>query len=216
MSLERRKKLLALAEKFNFKIIENDDDYFFNDQKIPHLPIASAKNAQQVIYIGSLDKSFSNNLSTGYIVADANLIQRFASKHALISQHSTDISEIALAQLLSSGQIKKHINRNKKVYAARKKHLMHLIKKELGGFATANHPSYGLSCWLTLNTGIDLKILKADLIELKISITTGEGYTSTPNKQKGLILGFGNLNEAEATEGVLRIKHAMLKQTLSS
>lgn len=216
MSIERRKKLLTLAQKHDFVIIENDDDYYFNNQKVPYLPIASAIDAQQqVVYIGSLDKAVSNSLSIGYIVSDEKLVKQFANKHALISQQNMDISEIALAQLLSSGQIKKHINRNNKIYAARQAHVLHLIKKELNEFATVTSPNYGLSFWLQLNANIDLKKLTNDLNQLKVSITSSAAYTADSDKPEGLILGFGNLNEIEATEGILRIKHAMLKQTLN-
>lgn len=50
MSKTRRKKLLALAGKYDFLIIEDDNDHEFNFSHIATLPIASLANSNRVIY----------------------------------------------------------------------------------------------------------------------------------------------------------------------
>lgn len=212
LSLARRKKLLTLAEKFNFKIVENDDGYYFNYQRIAYLPLASSQNFNHVIYIGSLAKAISSSLSIGYIVGDAAFIHHCAKKHALISQHNLHITEMALDHLLTTGQIKKHINRNKKVYESRMKHLLDLIKKELSDFVSVTSPSYGLNLWLKVDKIINLERLITDLKRLNVSITSDKTYAKVPQTTQGIVLGFANLNEDEATEGVYRMKQAILAQ----
>ena len=55
----RRIKLLSLAEKFGFIIIEDDYDYDFHYLSSPILPLVSADTKGMVVYIGTLSKTIA-------------------------------------------------------------------------------------------------------------------------------------------------------------
>ncbi|MFN0213240.1 MAG: PLP-dependent aminotransferase family protein, partial [Saprospiraceae bacterium] len=56
MPAERRLKLLQLAQKQGFCILEDDYDYDFHYNSNPILPLASADAGRNVVYVGSLSK----------------------------------------------------------------------------------------------------------------------------------------------------------------
>ena len=64
LSAERRLHLLNLVRKYRFAIIE--DDYDFNYNHAPILPLASHDDRKNVIYIGSVCKTVAPVFRIGY------------------------------------------------------------------------------------------------------------------------------------------------------
>jgi GntR family transcriptional regulator / MocR family aminotransferase len=60
LSASRRIKLLSLAEKYGFIIIEDDYDYDFHYLSSPMLPLVSADTKGMVVYIGTLSKTIAH------------------------------------------------------------------------------------------------------------------------------------------------------------
>jgi GntR family transcriptional regulator/MocR family aminotransferase len=65
----RRMKLLCLANQYGFTIIEDDYDYDFHYCSSPILPLISADDCGMVVYVGTLSKTVSPAIRTGYIIA---------------------------------------------------------------------------------------------------------------------------------------------------
>lgn len=217
MPAENREKLLQLAITYRFKIIENDDCYYYHYQK-PIQAIASAKKFKHTIYVGALSKALSSSLSTSYIISDEKFIQQCAQHHALINQQPNHISEIALVLLLESGKLKKHITQSKRVYETRKNALFNLIQLELSEHVNINDLNTGLAFWVTLKSHVNLKRLMKDLAKLKVNIKSNHDYLednvalNSNSQPQGIMLGFGSLNQSEAHEGIMRIKRAFQLQ----
>lgn len=73
MNMDRRIRLLILAEQYDFKIIEDDSDHEFHYSNTPMFPIASIDGAKRVIYIGSFSKVLAPAIRVGYIAASSEL-----------------------------------------------------------------------------------------------------------------------------------------------
>lgn len=80
MPLEKRKRLLNLAEKHNFLIVEdNPYGYFIYDAgKIPTLK--ALDRHRRVIYLGSFSKTLFPSIRLGYIAADQEINYRNMNK----------------------------------------------------------------------------------------------------------------------------------------
>jgi GntR family transcriptional regulator/MocR family aminotransferase len=74
----RRIRLLSLAERYGFIIIEDDYDYDYHYNSSPILPLVSSDTHGMVIYIGTLSKTISPAMRTGYVIAPPNLILELA------------------------------------------------------------------------------------------------------------------------------------------
>ncbi|WP_052732303.1 aminotransferase class I/II-fold pyridoxal phosphate-dependent enzyme [Hymenobacter terrenus] len=84
LSAERRVRLLQLAERYDFIIMEDDYDFDFHYDGSPILPLASANRAGRVLYLGSLSKVLAPGFRVGYIVAPADIIAELAHLRVLI------------------------------------------------------------------------------------------------------------------------------------
>jgi GntR family transcriptional regulator/MocR family aminotransferase len=208
MTAERRLKLLMLAEQYDFVIVEDDYDHEFHFHHHPVFPLASTNHAGRVIYVGSLSKVLAPGLRVGYLVASKEIINQCASEVMLIDRQGSSVTELAVATLMESGEIKRHIRRTLKVYNERRNVLIDLLQNELGQFMNFDSPNGGLAIWLRLNDDIDInKLVQKALLE-KVRILPGSLFSESFANINGIRLGFGSLNATELATGIQRLKRA--------
>ncbi len=163
-----------------------------------------------MIYVGSLSKVLAAGLRVGYLVASKHVIHQCASEVMLIDRQGNSVTELAVAGLMESGEIKRHIRRTVKTYHERRNVLIELLKSELNEFVSFNPPSGGLAIWLQLIDGVDInKIVKNALIE-KVAILPAALFSEGNLNINAIRLGFGSLNVNELTTGIQRIKLAFV------
>ncbi|HPH06752.1 MAG TPA: PLP-dependent aminotransferase family protein [Methylotenera sp.] len=209
MTAERRLKLLMLAEQYDFVIVEDDYDHEFHFHHHPVFPLASSNDAGRVIYVGSLSKVLAPGLRIGYLVASKEIINQCASEVMLIDRQGNSVTELAVAALLESGEIKRHIRRTLKVYNDRRNVLIDLLRNELGEFINFDSPNGGLAIWLRLNEDIEMNKLVQNALREKVKILPGSLFSESEVDVNGIRLGFGSLNTNELTTGVHRLKRVL-------
>ncbi len=79
-------------------------------------PLASLPHSELVIHVGSLSKVFAPGVRLGYMVASPTIIQSITEDILLIDRQGNNITELALADLMQRGEIKRHIRKNEKKY----------------------------------------------------------------------------------------------------
>jgi GntR family transcriptional regulator / MocR family aminotransferase len=208
MTAERRLKLLMLAEQYDFTIVEDDYDHEFHFSHHPVFPLASTNHGGRVIYVGSLSKVLAPGLRVGYLVATPGLIARCAQEVMLIDRQGNSITELAVAELMDSGEIKRHIRRTFKIYNERRNLLIALVKNELKEYVTFDAPDGGLAIWLRLKEGIDVEKVAAQALMHKVRILPGTLFSESAHSVHAIRLGFGSLTTMELEKGVLALKTA--------
>ncbi|WP_394393238.1 PLP-dependent aminotransferase family protein [Shewanella woodyi] len=181
LSLERRIRLLALSEKYNFIIIEDDYDHEFHFSHKPMLPLASMETAGRVIHIGSLSKILAPGLRLGYMVAPEGFIQRCGQEILLIDRQGNAVTELAVAELMRNGEMKRHIRRALKIYQQRRDHAVERVRKILP-MAQFTIPAGGLALWLRFDKTLDMSKLQKDAKVLGVSVLLGDLFLEKVRK----------------------------------
>jgi len=211
LSVARRIRLLALAKKFNFLILEDDYDHEFHFSHSPMLPLASMESEGCVIHIGSLSKVLAPGLRLGYMVASKDFIQRCVAQILLIDRQGNALTELAVAEMMRNGELKRHIRRALKIYKIRRDYAVQRVREMLPS-VNFSIPAGGLALWLCFDSTIDMEKLERDAQALKLTILPGHLFSGRRKKVSALRLGYANLNESEFDQGLMRLASALQKE----
>jgi GntR family transcriptional regulator/MocR family aminotransferase len=206
LSAGRRMKLIHLAEKYRFVIIEDDYDYEFHYQSSPILPLASVDKQGMVVYIGSFSKTISPAIRIGYIVAPPNLINEVAKLRMILDGQGDPVIEQAVAELLNEGQIRRHMKKSMKVYKERRDFMTTMLKEKLSDIIDFKIPEGGLSIWAKFDKRFPVPALAEKLMKKNLILSKGLIHDLAPGKKlNSTRLGFGwmNLDEAERAINLL-------------
>lgn len=202
-SEENKIKILELANKYDFYIIEDDfltDLTFSNNKKTP---LKSIDKSNKVIFIKSFSKIFMPGVRIGFITLPNKLF-----KNIVKAKHTTDISSSGFLQrafdlYLREGYWKNHIMNIKKVYE--EKYL--LIIRELERLRRFNidylPPNGGLCLWLKLPEDIDGFQLYKEAGENNLSLVPGKVFYINDTIYSNYIrLSFGSASTSEIIEAI--------------
>lgn len=207
MPPERRIRLLALAEQYEFVIVEDDYDHEFHFAHRPVLPLASAQNWERLLYIGSLSKLLSPSLRIGYLAGAEDVIARAGAEIMMIDRQGDPATEAAAAELMREGVLKSHTRKVLRLYEERRHCLAEALRAALGARAAFSVPQGGLALWVNFAPGTVLSPVA--LGRQKIGVTPGQAFATNGHGTNGARLGFGSMNEAELRDAVARLTRAL-------
>ncbi|WCT11163.1 PLP-dependent aminotransferase family protein [Mucilaginibacter jinjuensis] len=210
LSSQRRMRLLELAMKYKFAIIEDDYDFDFQYTCSPILPLASADYYGSVIYVGSFCKVIAPGIRIGFMVAPKNFIKEATMLRRLIDRQGEHLLEEAMANLLKNGDIGRHLKKANKLYHERRDMLCQLMREQLSEYVSFKTPDGGFAAWVTYRDDIDATKVSQIASEMGLSISSGVDYYYDPNyKNQSIRVGFASLNEAEMNEALSIWKKAI-------
>ena len=202
LSAARRMRLLSLAGSAGFVIIEDDYDYDFHYQSSPILPLISADNMGMVVYIGTLSKTISPAIRTGYVVAPINLITELARLRQLIDTQGDPLMELALADLFQDGTIKRTLKKALQEYRHRRDFVCSALSRLLADKIDFKVPDGGLSIWAKFHPSIPLPSLAQQLKEKGIILSNGLIHNTTSATLNATRMGFGWMTEKESEKAI--------------
>jgi GntR family transcriptional regulator / MocR family aminotransferase len=202
---ERRMRLLALAEKYRFAIIEDDYDYDFHYASKPMMPMASLDRHGSVIYIGTLTKTLAPAFRIGFMTGPADFI-RLAGNYRRFMDHQGDsLLENAVAALYQDGTISRHIKKSVRIYKDRRDHFCKLLTNELGNAVSFKVPDGGMAVWTTFKNE-KLPQLSTAVLKKGLVLNNGLEYNTHKTNYNAARLGFASLNFDEQKTAIEIIK----------
>lgn len=204
---DRRLRLLALSSQFGFTIIEDDYDHEFHFAHQPLLPLASFDPS--VLYIGSMSKLLSPSLRLGYVTAPEKFIKRAAEEIVLIDRQGDQVTEEAVAELVESGEVRRHANRALKIYASRREKLAVMLRTELGDLVDFRVPDGGLAFWLSFDSQASLDRLEKNAGAFGLSFLPSRSFSGKDDGRRGIRMGFAGLDDQGIRDAVWRMKTAI-------
>lgn len=204
----RRMRLLALAEQFDFVIIEDDYSHEFHFAHRPMLPLASVDRRGKVVYVGSMSKLLTPSLRIGYLIAPAPFIERAAAQVTIIDRQGDPATEAAVADLLASGDIRSHTKKVMKVYTERRNLLANLLEAHFDGWLSFELPVGGLAVWATCVRDVDMQALQRAATQEGVRFLSADSFSLDAQPVAALRLGFGSMNTDEMTLAVKGLRRA--------
>ncbi|MGL4655699.1 MAG: PLP-dependent aminotransferase family protein [Sarcina sp.] len=208
-SLEKKKKIIELAKKYDFYILE--DDYLSElryDKILEHIPYRDL-DKDRVIYVKSFSKIFLPGVRVGYLVAPEKFSDILEHSKASSDISTSSLMQRALELYIRKGYWKKHVETLNKEYTKRYSYVVKLIKNKLGEYIDFVEPRGGLNLFLNIKKEIDIeaKELFYELIKKKTIITPGIIYFHNPRDgKKSFKIGFSEIDYNKIEQGINNIQ----------
>lgn len=218
LSLERRKRVLELAVKYQTLIIEDDPygDLYFDAPPPPSLLALSAQvpgSRDWLVHCGSLSKVLSPGLRVGWMVAPPELLAKATMCKQFSDAHTSTFAQATAAQYLAGGHMSATLARVREVYGARAKTMGEALRNDLGAEIDFVQPQGGLFVWARL-TGAGGKIkdgnefAKRAIAEGVAFVPGAPFYCANPDLST-LRLSFATADEGKIREGIGRLAKAL-------
>ena len=218
LSLERRKRVLELAVKYQTLIIEDDPygDLYFDAPPPPSLLALSAQvpgSRDWLVHCGSLSKVLSPGLRVGWMVAPPELLAKATMCKQFSDAHTSTFAQATAAQYLAGGHMPGTLARVREVYGARAKTMGDALRSDLGAAIDFVQPQGGLFVWARL-TGAGGKIkdgnefAKRAIAEGVAFVPGAPFYCANPDLST-LRLSFATADEGKIREGIGRLAKAL-------
>lgn len=218
LSLERRKKVLEMAVKYQTLIVEDDPygDLYFGEAPPPSLLALSAGvpgSRELLAHCGSLSKVLSPGLRVGWMIAPAELLAKATMCKQFSDAHTSTFAQATAAQYLKAGRMPATLTHVRKVYGERANAMGAALKRELGDAIEFTQPQGGLFFWARL-TGAGGKSKDAGefakkAIEQLVAFVPGAPFYASNPDLATLRLSFATADVARIEEGVARLGKAL-------
>ncbi|HRJ41528.1 MAG: PLP-dependent aminotransferase family protein [Caldilineaceae bacterium] len=212
MSLERRKAMVALCQKYGVPILEDDCyvDLRFEGQDVTSLH--ALDDTGLVMYVASFSKIIGPGMRLGYLTAPKEILQR-----AMGAKSGGSVNTFAsfAVHRFSQDNLMSHIETINDVQLEKRDAMLAALDEHFSAEGVSwSRPQGGIFIWLKLREGAD-----AAAIRDKILATDDVGYLSGNNFAADGISGknclrlcFGYNTAGEIGEGMARLSAALRRE----
>lgn len=170
-------RVVQLAEKHDFRVVEND--IYADLDPEPRPSLASLDQLNRVVYISSFSKTISPNIRVGYLAANPDLLEDLAQLKMLSGLTSSEFSERVAHGALIDGRWRKHIKGlRERLAKAHEGAASSLLKL---GFEIFLEPKAGIFLWARHPAIADATELASKASEQDILL--GPGHLFSPDLQ---------------------------------
>ncbi|RYY98728.1 MAG: PLP-dependent aminotransferase family protein [Comamonadaceae bacterium] len=217
LSLERRRKVLELAVKYQTLVVEDDPygDLYFGAAPPPSIMALSNEvpgSRELLAHCGSLSKVLSPGLRIGWMIAPAALLSRATMCKQFSDAHTSTFAQATAAQYLRSGRMPATLANVRRVYGERAQAMGNALRRELGDAVAFEQPAGGLFFWARL-TGAGGGLADAGefarrAIEQLVAFVPGAPFYAEKPDHSTFRLSFATANVERIEEGIGRLAQA--------
>src|SRR3954453_23737091 len=206
LSLDKRRRLLELAEHYDFLVFE-DDPYVelrFEGERLPTM--LSLDSGEHVVYASSFSKTVCPGIRVGYLAGPAEVITQIQKIATETYISPSMVSESIVNEFCRSGAIDSSIDTVKNALRERVQRLGAALESQLPE-ARFKAPDGGYFLWVDLPEEADVDALFAAAQDRGVVFVKGTDFL-LEGGQNSLRLAYSGVTVDEIDEGVKRLADA--------
>ncbi|MER2029941.1 MAG: PLP-dependent aminotransferase family protein [Solibacillus sp.] len=199
-----KKKIVALAEKYDVYIVE--DDFLAElDTDLKSDPLFAYEPNERVIYVKSFSKVFLPGLRIATVVLPEKMISSFVHSKFSADFNTSPLSQGALEIYLKNGMFHYHLEKVKRLYSTKMNLLLEACSLYLPGYVQFTKPKSGFYLTIFLPSVIDVDKLIYMLHEKHIYVDNASRMFLSENKQKAIRLSISQVDENKIHLGIQQL-----------
>lgn len=220
LSLERRMKLIQMADDYGVPIIE-DDPYGqlrYSGDHLPALVLLDGEHLESrardghgyfegnVIYTSTFSKTLAPGLRLGWIVAPVEVIKRCVQCKQGMDLHSSSLIQMVAYEVAKDGFLEQHVRRIRQVYAHRRDVMLAAMERYFPEEVQWTRPEGGLFLWAWLPEHMDTaELLKIAVETQQVAFVPGHAFYPDGSGKNTMRLNFSNATPDMIEEGIRRL-----------
>jgi 2-aminoadipate transaminase len=220
LSLERRRRLLEIADKYGVPIVE-DDPYGQLRFEGNHLPAVVALDGKEgcnpesgkdgvcysgnVIYLSTFSKVLAPGLRLGWVVAPTEVIHKLVQAKQGADLHTSTFTQMVAYEVARHGFIDEHVQLIRRVYKERRDVMLLSMEEHFPTQVRWTHPQGGLFLWVTLPQGVNSAQVLKEALDQKVAFVPGASFHPTGGGENTFRLNFSSSTPEQIIEGIKRL-----------
>jgi DNA-binding transcriptional MocR family regulator len=206
LSLEKRRRLVELAQRFDFVVFE-DDPYVelrFEGDEMPTM--LSLDDSGHVVYASSFSKTVCPGIRVGYLIGAERLMSGISELATNTYISPSMVSQAIVAEFCRSGAIERSIETVKRALHERRDRLADALGEHLpdANFIT---PQGGYFLWAELGEGADSPALAEAAEERGVKVVQGTDFL-LDGGEDAVRLSYSGVTPDQIDEAVARLAAA--------
>ncbi len=183
LAVERRRRLVELAEEHDFLVVEDDvyGDLRYEGDALPTL--LSLDPNGRVLQIGSFSKTVMPGLRLGWVVGHPDVVAAMARV-----RRDLGVGQLVarvMGDYLAEGLLDPHIADVNALYRTKRDAVLAALERHCTGLMTWNRPEGGYFVWLELAEGVDGRQLQRRAMAQGVICRPGERFYGEPDDASG-------------------------------
>jgi 2-aminoadipate transaminase len=215
LSMERRLKLIELADRYGVPIIE-DDPYGQLRYEGEHLTSVVSLDDQyrnhsggcyhgNVIYLSTFSKTLAPGIRLAWVVAPVEVIRKMVMAKQGTDLHTSTFNQLVAYEVSRGGFLDQHIKLIRKVYKERRDVMLAAMDRYFPAECDWTQPAGGLFLWNVMPEYLDAKEVFQAAIKEHVAFVPGEAFYPKPGGFNTMRLNFSNATEEKIQEGIMRL-----------
>lgn len=206
MSLARRRRLIELAEQYDFVILEDAPYSDLRYEGVPMPPIYTLDTNGRTFYLGSFSKTLAPQ-RIGWVVAPSKVIRKMSFLKMAMDVCTPTLTQAVFAEFCERGLLDSHIETLKAAYGKKRNAMLGALDRFMPVGVEWTNPQGGMFVWVTLPTEMDAEKVFHAALEKDVAFVIGSAFfADSENAPKNTLrLNFVTPSEAMIVEGLRRL-----------
>ncbi|SMP59193.1 PLP-dependent aminotransferase family protein [Anoxynatronum buryatiense] len=210
-SVERRKQLVELANRFDLPIVEDNPygELRFEGQRPP--AVKSFDTQGRVLFLGTFSKTFCPGMRLGWTLGEGELLNKFVLVKQGADLQTSSLGQRELNQFMEDYDLDEHIATIREVYRSRRDVMLTAMETyfpKVEGL-TFTYPNGGLFTWVELPAHMNARELFKRALEKEVAFVPGGSFYPNGGYENTLRLNYSNMPEEKIKEGIKRLGEAI-------
>ncbi len=203
MSLEKRKRLYALAKQYGVLILEDNP---YGDLRVTGEHIPSIKSFDEdgiVIYAGSFSKIFAPGVRVAYVIAPSPIVAKMTVGKQAADVHTPVFNQMLVDEWMKTTDFEAHIDKIRAIYRRKLNLMCDRMDEKLGNFVEYVRPEGGMFIWCKLPACVDMMDFCNKAVQNKVAVVPGSAFTVEEGETTNSIrLNFTTPSDERIVEGM--------------
>ena len=209
MSLERRRRLLYLAKRYQIPIIE-DDPYgeIYFEGKQPQ-PLKALDTHENVLYLSTCSKMLAPGLRVAWLAAPIPMIERLTLHKQVFDLNTNALGQWTVSEIMRRDLLDNHLAMLRIRYREKRDRMIAAIHAYWPESVRVNCPAGGFHLWCRLPVDMRARTLLREAAHEQVAFVIGEPFHVDGGGQFYIRLSFASAEEEHIEEGIRRIGKTM-------